>query len=85
MCAVTEDLLRSSHPLGPWEFIGEFKDEKGESIIVGDCMMFVDDDERVYMYGFSCRFGGSDLGSRARPMDAAAMMENAGNSGERGV
>ena len=28
MCAVTEDLLRSSHPMGPWEFIGEFKDEK---------------------------------------------------------
>ena len=31
--------------------------------------------------GFSCRFGGSDLCWRAWPMDAAAIVENAGNSG----
>ena len=30
---------------------------------------------------FSCRFGGSDLCWRAWPMDAAAIVENAGNSG----
>ena len=24
--------------------------KKGASIVVGECMMFVDDDERVYMY-----------------------------------
>ena len=50
MCGNTQDLFRSPHPLGPWEFIGEFKDEKGETFSLGDCMMFVDDDERVYMY-----------------------------------
>ena len=33
---------------------------------------------------FSCRFGGSDLCWRAWPMDAAAIVENAG-PGERGV
>ena len=32
-------------------------------------------------FGFSCRFGGSDLCWRAWPMDAAAIVENAGNSG----
>ena len=32
-------------------------------------------------FWFSCRFGGSDLCWRAWPMDAAAIVENAGNSG----
>ena len=36
---------------------------------------------RVYRDRFSCRFGGSDLCWRAWPMDAAAIVENAGNSG----
>ena len=34
-----------------------------------------------YFLRFSCRFGGSDLCWRAWPMDAAAIVENAGNSG----
>ena len=34
-----------------------------------------------YKEWFSCRFGGSDLCWRAWPMDAAAIVENAGNSG----
>jgi len=36
-------------------------------------------------FWFSCRFGGSDLGERLRPMDAAAIVENAGSRGDRGV
>ncbi len=35
----------------------------------------------LYQKRFSCRFGGSDLCWRAWPMDAAAIVENAGNSG----
>ncbi len=35
----------------------------------------------LYYFRFSCRFGGSDLCWRAWPMDAAAIVENAGNSG----
>ena len=35
----------------------------------------------IYYFRFSCRFGGSDLCWRAWPMDAAAIVENAGNSG----
>ena len=50
MCANSPELFRSPHPLGPWDVIGEFNDEKGETIGLFDCMMFVDDDERVYMY-----------------------------------
>ena len=50
MCGNTQDFFRSPHPLGPWEFIGEFKDEKGKTFGLFDAMMFVDDDERVYMY-----------------------------------
>ena len=34
-----------------------------------------------YQFRFSCRFGGSDLCWRAWPMDAAAIVENTGNSG----
>ena len=33
------------------------------------------------VFWFSCRFGGSDLCWRAWPMDAAAIVENAENSG----
>ena len=38
-------------------------------------------DPDVKKFGFSCRFGGSVLCWRAWPMDAAAIVENAGNSG----
>ena len=50
LCGNTKDLFRSLHPLGPWEFIGEFKDERGRTRGLFDAMMFVDDDDRVYMY-----------------------------------
>ncbi len=43
-------LLRSRNPIGPWEDIGDFKDEKGRTIKLFDPMVFVDDDGRVYMY-----------------------------------
>ncbi len=36
---------------------------------------------QLFFFWFSCRFGGSDLCWRAWPMDAAAIVENAGNSG----
>jgi len=58
MCGNTRDLFRSSHPLGPWECIGEFKDKDGNPRSLFDAMMFEDDDERVYMY---CS-GGSTAG-----------------------
>jgi len=43
-------LLRSSEPLGPWEDMGDFKDEKGKTVKLFDPMAFADDDGRVYMY-----------------------------------
>ncbi len=43
-------LLRCEDPLGPWEDIGDFKDEKGKTIKLFDPMVFVDDDARVYIY-----------------------------------
>jgi len=41
---------RSITPYGPWEYIGDFKDEKGEKKLLFDPMVFVNDDGRVYMY-----------------------------------
>lgn len=43
-------LLRSQDPIGPWEYIGDFKDAKGKTIKLFDPMVFVDDDGRVYVY-----------------------------------
>ena len=54
-------LFRSRDPLGPFEFYGDFVDERGrrlESDICNGCgdggvfdpMLFVDEDERVYLY-----------------------------------
>lgn len=47
-------LFRSRDSLGPFEFIGDFKDERGNSIQPGggvfDAMVFVDQDNRVYLY-----------------------------------
>jgi hypothetical protein len=42
--------LRSRSPLGPWEYIGDFKDDSGKAIKVFDPMVFQDDDGRVYLY-----------------------------------
>jgi len=54
-------LYRSRNPLGPFEYIGDFIDEKGRRLERGrqkgwenggvfDPMIFVDSDERVYLY-----------------------------------
>jgi xylan 1,4-beta-xylosidase len=43
-------LYRSREPLGPWEYIGDLKDEKGSKFLSFDSMVFVDDDGRVYLY-----------------------------------
>ncbi|MGA9056037.1 MAG: family 43 glycosylhydrolase [Terriglobia bacterium] len=47
-------LLRSRNPLGPFEYLGDFTDEKGAALKPGggvfDPMVFVDEDERVYLY-----------------------------------
>ena len=52
-------MFRSPDPQGPWQYIGDFKDEKGNKILRFDPMAFVDDDRRVYMQeGRSERWGG---------------------------
>jgi xylan 1,4-beta-xylosidase len=47
-------LLRSRSPLGPFEYFGDFTDEKGIALKPGggvfDPMVFVDEDQRVYLY-----------------------------------
>jgi len=43
-------LYRAPDPKGPYEYIGDFKDEKGNKILLFDTMIFVDDDKRVYCY-----------------------------------
>ena len=48
---------RCRDPLGPWEHIGEFKDQNGKDIKLFDPMTFVDDDGRVYVYFAGATFG----------------------------
>ena len=43
-------LYRSRDPLGPWEYIGDLKNEKGEKVLSFDSMIYADDDGRVYLY-----------------------------------
>ncbi|HWB85927.1 MAG TPA: family 43 glycosylhydrolase [Bryobacteraceae bacterium] len=43
-------LYRSREAIGPWEYVGDFKDEKGGKMLLFDSMVFVDDDGRVYLY-----------------------------------
>jgi xylan 1,4-beta-xylosidase len=43
-------LYRSDDPLGPYEFAGAFKDNQGKLLRIFDAMIFVDDDQRVYLY-----------------------------------
>jgi len=43
-------LYRAAEPKGPYEYIGDFKDEQGNKILLFDTMIFVDDDQRVYCY-----------------------------------
>lgn len=47
-------LLRSRTPLGPYEYISDFKDERGKPQKLFDPMIFQDSDGRVYLY-FSSR------------------------------
>src|SRR5439155_800608 len=43
-------LYRARHPAGPYEYIGDFKDDQGKKMLLFDTMVFVDDDGRVYAY-----------------------------------
>jgi beta-xylosidase len=51
-------LFKAPDPLGPWEYIGDFKDEKGSTIKLFDSMVFVDDDKRLYLYYSGMRTDG---------------------------
>jgi hypothetical protein len=51
-------LFKSPSPLGPWRYIGDFKDEKGQTKLLFDLMVFVDDDKRVYLYYSGRRIDG---------------------------
>jgi len=41
---------RARDPLGPWTYIGDMHDEKGQRARLFDPMVFVDDDGRVFCY-----------------------------------
>ena len=43
-------LFRARQPVGPYEYIGDFKDDQGKKMLLFDTMVFVDDDGRVYAY-----------------------------------
>lgn len=43
-------LFKAPEPSGPWDYIGDFKDEKGNTVKLFDPMVFVDDDKRLYLY-----------------------------------
>lgn len=43
-------LYVSDDPCGPFELVGEFKNLKGERQLTPDPMLFVDDDDRLYLY-----------------------------------
>jgi len=43
-------LYRSPHPLGPWECLGNFRDQNGATALLFDVHFFVDDDDRFYVY-----------------------------------
>jgi hypothetical protein len=43
-------LYRSREPIGPWEYLGDIKDQSGKTMLLFDSMGFADDDGRVYMY-----------------------------------
>lgn len=42
--------FRAPQPTGPWEYLGDLKDETGNVFKPFDPMVFVDDDGRVYLY-----------------------------------
>jgi len=43
-------LFRSANPLKRWEYIGDFKDEKGGKLLPFDPATFLDGDGRLYLY-----------------------------------
>ena len=43
-------LYRSADPLKGWEYIGDFKDDKGKKMLLFDPATFLDDDGRLYLY-----------------------------------
>ena len=50
ICGNGTGLYRSDNPLGPYELAGDFKDNQGQPLRVFDAMLFVDDDQRVFLY-----------------------------------
>jgi xylan 1,4-beta-xylosidase len=61
-------LFRSREPQGPWEYIGDFKDEKGNKTLLFDVMVYVDDDAKVYVY-YSGRHTDGIYGAQLDPKD----------------
>ena len=43
-------MYRAKHPFGPWEFLGQVKDENGTPVDWADPMLYQDDDGHVYCY-----------------------------------
>lgn len=51
-------LFRSKDPLQGWEYLGDFKDEKGNKKLLFDTTTFLDDDGRLYVYYSGLRTDG---------------------------
>ncbi|WP_308638262.1 family 43 glycosylhydrolase [Paenibacillus silvisoli] len=50
MAACSDELWRTTDPLGEWELVGTLKDENGNPTSWKDPMLFVDDDGSMYCY-----------------------------------
>jgi len=50
MTACGNQMWRARHPLGPWECLGEIRDENGKPAHWDDPMLFVDHDGAMYCY-----------------------------------
>ena len=50
MTACCDKLWRSRHPLGPWELLGQIRDENGQVFRFADPALFEDDDGSIYCY-----------------------------------
>ena len=61
-------LFRAPEPMGPWEYLGDLKDEKGNKMLLFDPMIFADDDKRLYLY-YSGRRANGIYGVELDPKD----------------
>ena len=50
LTACSDEMWRAKHPLGPWELLGNIKDEHGQKMRWNDPCLFVDDDGVMYGY-----------------------------------